>query len=77
MNGGTALIFSVIVKELFGLRDDALFIGSDEANGTGFDSLGTLGFFAQDEDWFAEGGSFFLDSAGVGDEENGTGSSGE
>ena len=46
-------------------------IGSDEFDGAGFDGFGALGFLAKDEDGLAEGGSFFLDAAGIGDEQVG------
>ena len=69
MNGGTEPILDGVVKKRGGLFHDEIFVGSDKADGSGVDGLGAFGFLAHDEDGFAEGGSFFLDSAGVGDEE--------
>lgn len=71
MNGSHALIQFFVVEDLSGFRDDAVFVRSNEFHGAGFDGFGALGFLAEDEDRFAEGGTFFLNAAGVGDEEIG------
>ena len=49
-------------------RDDALFVGSDQAHGARLDCLGTFRLVAHDQNGLPERGAFLLDAAGIGEQ---------
>ncbi len=66
---GAAIVFGGVIEEERRFGEDALRVGADEACSSGVDGFGPFGFLAHDEDGFAERGGFFLNAAGVGEDE--------
>ena len=71
VNETSADVFRGAIEQAGALANDAFFIMPHQLNGARIDGFGAFGFLADDENGLAEGGSFFLDTARIGDDEVG------
>ncbi len=66
---GHLVVVGRILEEAADFGDDEVVVGTDEFDGAGVEGFGALGGVAHHEDRFSEAGGFFLDAAGVGEDE--------
>src|ERR1019366_209846 len=58
-------VCNFIMDQTFSFSDNLISASSDESRATSLDCFRSLGFFSYDQNRFAQGWSFFLDSAGI------------